>query len=95
MTKAGRSGCEGPSPKNWSSGSLLTTQRKPPNLLKALLFLVSFVPVFLLVKSLLFKRSTGAKAAVSNFSRQVGYLATGIGGILVAATIYHFVHAWF
>ena len=37
-----------------------------------MLFLVSVVPVFLLVKSLLFKRSAGAKAAVSNFSRQVG-----------------------
>ena len=41
-------------------------------MLKALLFLVSVLPVFLLVKSLLFKRSTGAKAAVSNFSRLVG-----------------------
>ena len=51
--------------------------------------------MFLLVKSLLFKRSAGAKAAVSNFSRQVGYLATGIGAVLVAATLYHFVNDWF
>ena len=64
-------------------------------MLKALLFLVSLLPVFLLVKSLLFKRSTGAKAAVSNFSRQVGYLATGIAAVLGAATLYHFVNAWF
>lgn len=49
----------------------------------------------LLVKSLLFKRHAGAKAAVSNFSKQVGYLATGIGTILVVATFYHFAHAWF
>ena len=64
-------------------------------MLKALLFLVSVLPVALLLKSLLFKRSAGAKAAVSNFSKQVGYLATGIGAILVAATTYHFVNAWF
>ena len=63
-------------------------------MLKALLFLVSVLPVALLVKSLLFKRSTGAKAAVSNFSRQVGYLATGIAAVLGAATLYHFVNAW-
>ena len=51
--------------------------------------------MFLLVKSLLFKRSAGAKAAVSNFSRQVGYLATGIAAVLGAATLYHLVNAWF
>ena len=33
---------------------MFTTQRKPPTLLKTMLFLVSVVPVFLLVKSLLF-----------------------------------------
>jgi len=63
-------------------------------LLKAFLFLVSVLPVFLLVKSLLFKRSDGAKAAVSSFSRQVGYLATGIAAVLGAATFYHFANAW-
>ena len=62
-------------------------------MLKAILFLVSVLPVALLVKSLLFKRSAGAKAAVSNFSRQVGYLATGIGAVLGAATLFHFVNA--
>ena len=73
---------------------MFTTQRKPPTLLKTMLFLVSVVPVFLLVKSLLFKRSAGAKAAVSNFSKQVGYLATGIAAVLGAATLYHFVNSW-
>jgi len=63
-------------------------------LLKIILFLVSVLPVAVLVKSLLFKRHAGAKAAVSHFSKQVGYLATGIGTILVVATFYHFVHAW-
>jgi len=52
------------------------------------------VPLALLVTSLLLKRSAGAKAAVSNFSRQVGYLATGIAAVLVAATLYHFANAW-
>jgi hypothetical protein len=47
----------------------------------------------LLAKSLLFKCSDGAKAAVSNFSKQVGYLAVGIGAVLVAATLYHFANA--
>ena len=61
---------------------------------KVLLFLVSVLPVFLLVKTLLFKRSAGAKAAVSNFSRQVGYLATGIAAVLGVATLYHFANAW-
>ncbi len=73
----------------------MNSSRQPPALLKALAFLVSVLPMFLLVKSLLFKRSAGAKAAVSNFSRQVGYLATGIGAILGAATLYHLVNAWF
>ena len=63
-------------------------------MIKALLFLVSLLPVFLLVKSLLFKRSAGAKVAVSNFSRQVGYLATGIAALLGVATLYHFAKAW-
>ena len=53
------------------------------------------LPVALLLKSLLLKRSAGAKAAVSNFSRQVGYLATGTAAVLVAATLYHFINAWF
>ncbi len=79
---------------NVLTSNLWISFRKPPTLLKTMLFLVSVVPVFLLVKSLLFKRSAGAKAAVSNFSRQVGYLATGIGAILVSATIYHVVNAW-
>jgi len=55
-----------------------------------ILSLVSVKPM----QSLLFKRSTGAKAAVSNFSRQVGYLATGIAAVLGAATLYHFANAW-
>jgi hypothetical protein len=63
-------------------------------LLKTLLFLASVLPLFLLVKSLLFKRSAGPKAAVSNFSRQVGYLATVIAAVLGAATLYHFANAW-
>ena len=53
------------------------------------------MPLFLLVKSLVLKRSAGPKATIFNFSRQVGYLVTGIAAILVAATIYHFVNAWF
>ena len=68
--------------------------RKAFCLLKALVFLVSALPLFLLVKSLLFKRHAGPKAAVSNFSKQVGYLATGIGTVLVMATLYQFVNAW-
>ncbi len=81
--------------KNWPSRNLLTIQRKQHALLKTILFLVSVLPVALLVKSLLFKRSTDAKAAVSNFSRQIGYLATGIAAIFGAAALYHFVIAWF
>ena len=50
-------------------------------MLKALLFLVSVLPLFLLVKSLLFKRSAGAKAAVPDLSRPVVYLPTGIGAV--------------
>lgn len=68
--------------------------RKAFSLLKTLVFLVSALPVFLLVKSLLFKRNAGPKAAVSNFSKQVGYLATGIGTVLVIATLYQLVNAW-
>jgi len=64
-------------------------------LIKILLFLVCVLPVALLVRSLVFKRSAGAKAAVSSFNRQVGYLATVIAAILVASTIYHFANAWF
>ena len=64
-------------------------------MLRTILFLLSVLPVFLLVKSLLFKRSAGAKAAVSSFSRQVGYLATGIAAVLGAAMLYHLVNAWF
>ena len=41
----------------------------------------------LLVKSLHFKRTAGAKVTVSNFGRQVWYLATGIGALLVTATL--------
>ena len=63
-------------------------------MLKILVFLMSALPVFLLVKSLLFKRNAGRKAAVSNFSKQVGYLATGIGTVLVVATLYQFANAW-
>ena len=63
-------------------------------LAETILFLVSVLPLFLLVKSLLFKRSIGAKAAVSSFSRQVGYLATGIAAVLGAATLYHFANVW-
>ena len=51
--------------------------------------------MFLLVKSLLFKRSAGAKAAVSNFSRQVGYLATGIAAVLGAVMVYRLMMSWF
>lgn len=69
-------------------GNLWRSYGKPPALLKTILFLVSVLPVFLLVKSLLFKRRARAKAAVSDFSKQVGYLATGIGGILAAATLF-------
>ena len=72
----------------------MSNSRQPPALLKAFLFLVSVLPVFLLVKSLLFKRSGGAKAAVSNFSRQEGYLATGIAAVFGAATLDHFANAW-
>jgi hypothetical protein len=54
-----------------------------------ILFLVSVMPM----QPLLLKRSAGAKAAVSSFSRQVGYLAVGIGAVLVAATLYHFANA--
>jgi hypothetical protein len=68
--------------------------RKPPTLLKPLLVLVSILPLALLVKSLHFKRTAGAKVTVSNFGRQVGYLATGIAAVLGAATLYHFVNSW-
>ena len=63
-------------------------------MLKIIVFLASVLPIFLLVKSLLFKRKAGPKAAVSNFSKQVGYLATGIGTVLTVTTLYHFVNAW-
>jgi hypothetical protein len=62
--------------------------------LKIALFLVSAVPVFLLVKSLLFKRHSGMRVAVSNFNKQVGYLAAGIATLLVVLTLYHFASAW-
>jgi hypothetical protein len=47
------------------------------------------------VKALLFKRHSGAKAAVSNFSKQVGYLSAGIATFLVVMTLVHFASAWF
>jgi len=62
--------------------------------LKIALFLVSAVPVFLLVKSLLFKRHSGMRVAVSNFNKQVGYLAAGIATLLVVLTLYHLASAW-
>ena len=64
-------------------------------MLKIVLFLVSAAPIFLLVKSLLFKRHSGAKAAVSNFNKQVGYLSAGIATFLVVMTLVHFASAWF
>ena len=48
-----------------------------------------------MMKSQLLKGDACAQAAVCNFSRQVGYLAMGIGAILVAVTLYHFVNARF
>ena len=64
-------------------------------MLKIALFLVSALPVFLLVKSLLFKRHSGMRVAVSNFNKQVGYLSAGIATLLVVLTLYHFASAWF
>ena len=64
-------------------------------MIKIALFLVSALPVFLLVKSLVFKRHSGVRLAVSNFNKQVGYLSAGIATILVVLTLYHFVSAWF
>ena len=63
-------------------------------MLKIALFLVSAVPVFLLVKSLLFKRHSGMRVAVSNLNKQVGYLSAGIATLLVVLTLYHFASAW-
>ncbi len=63
-------------------------------MLKAIFILLSVLPVFVLVKSLLFKRHAGMKMAVSNFNRQVGYLSVGIATLLVVSTLYHFAHAW-
>ncbi len=53
------------------------------------------LPVARMMKSQLLKGDACAQAAVCNFSRQVGYLAIGIGAILVAVTLYHFVNARF
>jgi hypothetical protein len=64
-------------------------------LIKIALFLVSALPVFLLVKSLMFKRHSGVRLAVSNFNKQVGYLSAGIAIILAVLTLYHFVSVWF
>ena len=56
---------------------------------------MSALPVFLLVKSLMFKRHSGVRLAVSNFNKQVGYLSAGIAIILAVLTLYHFVSVWF
>ena len=64
-------------------------------MIKIALFLVSALPVFLLVKSLMFKRHSGVRLAVSNFNKQVGYLSAGIAIILAVLTLYHFVSVWF
>ncbi len=63
--------------------------RKANRVLKILLFLASALPVFLLIKSVLFKRSRGLKAAASNFDRQVGYLSVGIAAVLGVFVIYY------
>jgi hypothetical protein len=63
--------------------------------IKIALFLLSALPVFLLVKSLVFKRHSGVRLAVSNFNKQVGYLSAGIATILLVLTLYHFASAWF
>ena len=64
-------------------------------MIKIALFLVSALPVFLLVKSLMFKRHSGVRLSVSNFNKQVGYLSAGIAIILAVLTLYHFVSVWF
>jgi len=69
-------------------------RRKPCTVLKPIFILLSVLPVFVLVKSLLFKRHSGMRVAVSNFNKQVGYLAAGIATLLVVLTLYHFASAW-
>ena len=62
--------------------------------LKFLVFAASAVPVFVFIKSVLFRRSPTLRAASSQFDRQIGYLATGIVTLAVVSVIYVFLHNW-